>query len=176
MAVMAMDADAPVAMKERLEAFAGDVLSAAMNRPARERRCPTCPTSPPILPPRPRACRRSSLLGSDQHWSGLPLSGGRGGARAMMGEARSGRNAGLTGVSALVLCTIWGTIVGDGVRLIACQKNGVATCWSMNDLYAGIGGGRRAAEVVPALVELEGGGLSRLVRSRSERSGDPQDR
>ena len=33
MAVMAVDADAPVAVKERLEAFAGEVLSAAMNRP-----------------------------------------------------------------------------------------------------------------------------------------------
>jgi SRSO17 transposase len=34
MAVMAVDADAPVAVKERLEAFAGEVLAAAMNRPA----------------------------------------------------------------------------------------------------------------------------------------------
>src|SRR4051794_3818503 len=33
MAVMAVDADAPVAGKERLEAFAGGVLAAAMNRP-----------------------------------------------------------------------------------------------------------------------------------------------
>jgi DDE superfamily endonuclease len=33
MAVMAVDADAPVAVKERLEAFAGEVLAAAMNRP-----------------------------------------------------------------------------------------------------------------------------------------------
>jgi SRSO17 transposase len=33
MAVMAVDADAPVAVRERLEAFAGEVLSAAMNRP-----------------------------------------------------------------------------------------------------------------------------------------------
>jgi SRSO17 transposase len=33
MAVMAVDADAPVAVKERLEAFAGAVLAAAMNRP-----------------------------------------------------------------------------------------------------------------------------------------------
>src|SRR4051794_10305681 len=33
MAVMAVDADAPVAVKERLEAFAGGVLAAAMNRP-----------------------------------------------------------------------------------------------------------------------------------------------
>ena len=33
MAVMAMDADAPVAVKERLEAFAGEVLAVAMNRP-----------------------------------------------------------------------------------------------------------------------------------------------
>jgi SRSO17 transposase len=33
MAVVAVDADAPVAVKERLEAFAGEVLSAAMNRP-----------------------------------------------------------------------------------------------------------------------------------------------
>jgi len=33
MAVMAVDADAPVAVKERLEAFAGVVLAAAMNRP-----------------------------------------------------------------------------------------------------------------------------------------------
>jgi SRSO17 transposase len=33
MAVMAVDADAPAAMKERLEAFAGEVLAAAMNRP-----------------------------------------------------------------------------------------------------------------------------------------------
>ena len=33
MAVMAVDADAPVAVKERLEAFAGEVLSVAMNRP-----------------------------------------------------------------------------------------------------------------------------------------------
>jgi SRSO17 transposase len=33
MAVMAVDADTPVAVKERLEAFAGDVLAAAMNRP-----------------------------------------------------------------------------------------------------------------------------------------------
>jgi SRSO17 transposase len=32
MAVMAVDADAPVAVKERLEAFAGEVLAAAMNR------------------------------------------------------------------------------------------------------------------------------------------------
>ena len=31
MAVMAVDADAPVAVKERLEAFAGEVLAAAMN-------------------------------------------------------------------------------------------------------------------------------------------------
>ena len=34
MAVMAVDADAPVAVKERLEAFAGEVLAEAMNRPA----------------------------------------------------------------------------------------------------------------------------------------------
>jgi len=34
MAVMAVDADAPAAVKERLEAFAGEVLAAAMNRPA----------------------------------------------------------------------------------------------------------------------------------------------
>ena len=33
MAVMAVDADAPVAVKERMEAFAGEVLAAAMNRP-----------------------------------------------------------------------------------------------------------------------------------------------
>jgi SRSO17 transposase len=33
MAVMAVDADAPVAVKQRLEAFAGEVLVAAMNRP-----------------------------------------------------------------------------------------------------------------------------------------------
>ncbi len=33
MAVMAVDADAPVAVKERLEAFAGEALAAAMNRP-----------------------------------------------------------------------------------------------------------------------------------------------
>ena len=33
MAVMAVDAGAPVAVKERLEAFAGKVLAAAMNRP-----------------------------------------------------------------------------------------------------------------------------------------------
>jgi SRSO17 transposase len=33
MAVMAVDADAPAVVKERLEAFAGEVLSAAMNRP-----------------------------------------------------------------------------------------------------------------------------------------------
>ena len=33
MAVMAVDADAPVAVKERLEAFAGEVLAEAMNRP-----------------------------------------------------------------------------------------------------------------------------------------------
>src|SRR3954449_7661884 len=33
MAVMAVDADAPAAVKERLEAFAGEVLAAAMNRP-----------------------------------------------------------------------------------------------------------------------------------------------
>jgi SRSO17 transposase len=33
MAVMAVDADAPVAVRERLEAFAGAVLAAAMNRP-----------------------------------------------------------------------------------------------------------------------------------------------
>jgi SRSO17 transposase len=33
MALMAVDADAPVAVKERLEAFAGEVLAAAMNRP-----------------------------------------------------------------------------------------------------------------------------------------------
>src|SRR5215216_4961925 len=33
MAVMAVDAGAPVAVKERLEAFAGEVLAAAMNRP-----------------------------------------------------------------------------------------------------------------------------------------------
>src|SRR5918994_1715197 len=33
MAVMAVDAVAPVAVKERLEAFAGEVLAAAMNRP-----------------------------------------------------------------------------------------------------------------------------------------------
>ena len=33
MAVMAVDADAPVAVRERLEAFAGEVLSVAMNRP-----------------------------------------------------------------------------------------------------------------------------------------------
>jgi SRSO17 transposase len=34
MAAMAVDVDAPVAVKERLEAFAGEVLAAAMNRPA----------------------------------------------------------------------------------------------------------------------------------------------
>jgi SRSO17 transposase len=34
MAVMAVDAGAPVAVKERLEAFAGEVLAEAMNRPA----------------------------------------------------------------------------------------------------------------------------------------------
>jgi SRSO17 transposase len=33
MAVVALDADAPVVVKERLEAFAGEVLAAAMNRP-----------------------------------------------------------------------------------------------------------------------------------------------
>jgi SRSO17 transposase len=33
MPVMAVDADAPVAVKERLEAFAGEMLAAAMNRP-----------------------------------------------------------------------------------------------------------------------------------------------
>ena len=33
MAVMAVDVDAPAAVKERLEAFAGEVLAAAMNRP-----------------------------------------------------------------------------------------------------------------------------------------------
>ena len=33
MAVMAVDADAPAAVKERLEAFAGEVLAEAMNRP-----------------------------------------------------------------------------------------------------------------------------------------------
>ena len=33
MAVMAVDADAPAVVKERLEAFAGEVLAAAMNRP-----------------------------------------------------------------------------------------------------------------------------------------------
>ncbi len=33
MAVMAVDADAPAGVKERLEAFAGEVLAAAMNRP-----------------------------------------------------------------------------------------------------------------------------------------------
>jgi SRSO17 transposase len=33
MAVMAVDAGAPVAVRERLEAFAGEVLAAAMNRP-----------------------------------------------------------------------------------------------------------------------------------------------
>jgi SRSO17 transposase len=33
MAVMAVDADAPAAVKERLEAFGGEVLAAAMNRP-----------------------------------------------------------------------------------------------------------------------------------------------
>jgi SRSO17 transposase len=33
MAAMAVDADAPVAVKERLEAFAGEVLAEAMNRP-----------------------------------------------------------------------------------------------------------------------------------------------
>jgi SRSO17 transposase len=33
MAVMAVDADAPVAVKERLDAFAGEVLAAAMSRP-----------------------------------------------------------------------------------------------------------------------------------------------
>jgi len=33
MAVMAVDADAPAAVKERLEAFASEVLAAAMNRP-----------------------------------------------------------------------------------------------------------------------------------------------
>ena len=33
MAVMAVDVDAPVAVKERLEAFAGEVLAEAMNRP-----------------------------------------------------------------------------------------------------------------------------------------------
>lgn len=33
MAVMAVDADTPVAVKERLEAFAGEVLAGAMNRP-----------------------------------------------------------------------------------------------------------------------------------------------
>lgn len=34
MAVMAVDAGAAAAVTERLEAFAGEVLSAAMNRPA----------------------------------------------------------------------------------------------------------------------------------------------
>jgi len=34
MAAMAVDADAPVAVKERLEAFAGEVLAETMNRPA----------------------------------------------------------------------------------------------------------------------------------------------
>jgi SRSO17 transposase len=34
MAVMAADADAPVAVRERLEAYAGEVLAEAMNRPA----------------------------------------------------------------------------------------------------------------------------------------------
>ena len=34
MAVMAVDTGAPVAVKQRLEAFAGEVLAAAMNRPA----------------------------------------------------------------------------------------------------------------------------------------------
>src|ERR1700689_101067 len=34
MAAMAVDAGAPAAVKERLEAFAGEVLAAAMNRPA----------------------------------------------------------------------------------------------------------------------------------------------
>lgn len=33
MAAMAVDAGAPAAVKERLEAFAGEVLAAAMNRP-----------------------------------------------------------------------------------------------------------------------------------------------
>src|SRR5207247_8210183 len=33
MAAMAVDADAPMAVKERLEAFAGEVLAEAMNRP-----------------------------------------------------------------------------------------------------------------------------------------------
>src|SRR5271170_1056408 len=33
MAVMAVDVDAPVAVKERLEEFAGEVLAEAMNRP-----------------------------------------------------------------------------------------------------------------------------------------------
>jgi hypothetical protein len=33
MAVMAVDADPPAAVKQRLEAFAGEVLAAAMNRP-----------------------------------------------------------------------------------------------------------------------------------------------
>lgn len=33
MAVMAVDVDAPVAVKERLEEFAGEVLVEAMNRP-----------------------------------------------------------------------------------------------------------------------------------------------
>src|SRR5829696_9691162 len=33
MTVMAVDAGAPVAVKERLEVFAGEVLAAAMNRP-----------------------------------------------------------------------------------------------------------------------------------------------
>lgn len=37
MAVMAVDAGAPVAVKERLEAFAGEVLAAAMNRPVQRR-------------------------------------------------------------------------------------------------------------------------------------------
>jgi SRSO17 transposase len=36
MAVMAVDADAPVAVKERLEAFAGEVLARAMNRPVQQ--------------------------------------------------------------------------------------------------------------------------------------------
>ena len=35
MAVMAVDVDAPVAVKERLEEFAGEVLAEAMNRPVR---------------------------------------------------------------------------------------------------------------------------------------------
>ncbi len=67
--------------------------------------------------------------------------------------------------------------VRDPRRLLE-RRGTVIDAWQHVELQidVGIGGERRAAEAVPALVELEGGDLSRLIRSRSARAGDPQGR